>query len=104
MATPTPMAWSFIGASVGIAPSGLDAALSDQLRGSRPNGRATNWEVACGPVACALPAIIRSPAGNASRSVFYWGCAHSENAGQLTAPPQCSEYREDARQGVDRRS
>lgn len=49
-----------------------------------------------GPIR-AFPAGLRMIAGNAhatgpqSTSVFYWDCAHSENAGQLTSPPQCTD-------------
>jgi hypothetical protein len=45
----------------------------------------------------AFPAGLRIIAGNSRAtgpqptSVFYWGCAHDENAGQLTAPPQCTD-------------
>ncbi len=45
----------------------------------------------------AFPAGLRIIAGNSkatgpqSTSVFYWGCAHDENAGQLTSPPQCTD-------------
>ncbi|HEY2702381.1 MAG TPA: DUF1996 domain-containing protein [Candidatus Dormibacteraeota bacterium] len=45
----------------------------------------------------AFPAGLRIIAGNSKASgpqppsVFYWGCAHDENAGQLTSPPQCAD-------------
>lgn len=49
-----------------------------------------------GPIR-AFPAGLRVIAGNSRAtgpqptSVFYWGCAHDENAGQLTSPPQCTD-------------
>jgi hypothetical protein len=49
-----------------------------------------------GPIR-AFPVGLRIIAGNSKAtgpqptSVFYWGCAHDENAGQLTSPPQCTD-------------
>jgi hypothetical protein len=58
--------------------------------------RAYYANVTKGPIR-AFPAGLRVIAGNSRAtgpqptSVFYWGCAHDENAGQLTSPPQCTD-------------
>jgi uncharacterized protein DUF1996 len=58
--------------------------------------RAYYANVTKGPIR-AFPVGLRVIAGNSKAtgpqptSVFYWGCAHDENAGQLTSPPQCSD-------------
>jgi hypothetical protein len=58
--------------------------------------RAYYANVTKGPIR-AFPAGLRIIAGNSRAtgpqptSVFYWGCAHDENAGQLTSPPQCTD-------------
>jgi Domain of unknown function (DUF1996) len=58
--------------------------------------RAYYSSVTKGPIQ-AFPAGLRMIAGDShatgpqSTSIVYWGCAHDENAGQLTSPPQCSD-------------